>query len=329
MLEKLGGRLGGIAAAAVKFVEQAAGVVGWLASSITLGSLITAAGLGGWPSNTAIVRESGLLALWIGLLVVSIFVRRPRRWLAELGLRLGFYATLGFGALAIGIWLFMQDGVEATFVGGVSLTSAELGFALCAFSALRHREQVGDAWLKFRRYLNGAREDGSDRNCFECAGEPLAPFALLGIAAVGAFDPPAMADHISAVLSGFEADDLARMGRHVMAAWPVDVPPVLSTFLFWLGATGIFAVATYLALRRVGNGRAVRGFALWAYSLGEIGSGFALFAALLLQLDARMLGIRMGLVGIALAAVAAAWLCRRRRTLIVGRHGAGDPMFRR
>src|SRR5277367_6475399 len=113
----VGSVLGSRVAQAVKRGEQALGVIGWFGVCVTAASMVSTTWHRGFPSAMSLLGDIIILAHWMAMLGTSIWLRKPSRWLAELGFSLGYHFALFFGVAALFAWLFLTDADEAAGIG--------------------------------------------------------------------------------------------------------------------------------------------------------------------------------------------------------------------
>jgi hypothetical protein len=199
----------------------------------------------------------------------------------------------------------------ATEYGELFLLCAEANFILWALAARRDWARVYSAWFALRRWLNGAAADGTTPGFLASAAEPILPSVALWYALRGWLWPL----HTTRLIAGIVSAVIARVhyGTERHAAVRVTMPSILTTHNFWFFVSVAAAIALYIALRRVGAGQALRGFAVSVCSLLMIGGTALVIRELLLQLHERLLGQRIESALVALIAFAVVWFCHDRR----------------
>ena len=327
MFARIAQPLGVVAAKALRAAELTAGVIGWLMAAATSALVVVECALG--SSLAAALTCYGLLpTLGYGaaLLFISILRRGLRNWAGELGLYLGLYAALGSGALMIVPWLVLHRLHEAIVMSSLAATTAALSLLLSLVCARIRPDRMWDAWLAFRRWLNGARDDGSRPNCVDCFDGAASALVCLCLAVLGAINPSAM---IQRIASGAVWLANARGPAHALPTAAAAIPPWFRMEWPWLAATSISAAAVYVAFRRLGSGSVRRGCVVWLLAVGQLGGivvgGLAFLCACLTN-DGNL---RYWSIAFAPVAALIAWECYRRRTRIDMWHDVSDPMFPR
>ena len=288
-----GKSLGEAAAKITAWAETPLGFVGWFLLSFYLGAAL---GSASWHP----LIEAAVGAALAGL---SVHLRTPPRWIEELGLTLGFWTAVLFGAAAIVVWLFSPDvAASAASVGSFSYTAA-MGVLLWCFSSMRHPDQLDSAWKDFKSRLSGGSHP-ANRSVVSCALEPFAWILLLLLAFPSAVLPVRMTGLVW---------PLAVRAFEFVGLGAVPMPVVLATRPFWIVATFIAGLMFYIALRRVGGGDTRLGFVRWRLALGEVGGMTIFITSAILEFLSRVAGMRLVLGIVGIACLLLAWHCHRRR----------------
>jgi len=292
-----GWELGSGVARIAKSIEQGLGYVGWPTSCFTFAVFLADATQPGMGAVYDLFRELLFLALWGAVFFASIRLRGLSRWISEVGFKIGLWSALGFGVISLGIWLSAPNTRGTLMYGTAFILSTQFSAGLCAFAAWRDWEKVESAVIEFRRYLNGAKDDGG-WSVFQTALEPL-PWLVLSLFAIAAAIFPE---------------------RVVLSVWSGygGMTPVLMTHLFWVVVATLPLARLYVAFRRVGQGNVERGVYLWLYTAGGFAAGIIICVSLYTQLRPGDMNGRVVACAFAFAAASLAWFCERRRRGLVG-----------
>lgn len=304
--------LGRLAARAAKLAAWSIGVAGWLLSVFWAGEIVTRAATPGTGVDAELAAR--MLGPWLALLACSVLLRKPSRWLEELGVRLGFLSGLGFFALALlGADVGFEDELD-----GALFVAAEFGLALFLLSAWLHWDQIVAARFRLRRFVNGVRPDGSQLDFMHGMAEPAGALCFLVAGLSGIFAPAAVNHGLSRMLNDYRREHIAALARHGLHPLPYHFAAIVVPQGVWIALTILSALAVYIAFRRVGGGSAGRGLAIWLLAIAE---GVAAMAALLLflgQLQASDFTYRFEAAAFAIAAAAFCWFCHRQRNRFLG-----------